>query len=1231
MRSRDQRDIAAFDVASDREHIRLKSMYLGKRSITVRPEWVLENNSTFVSRDVAGCPAIFKCIEEIISNAYDNYERVFAAKSKTPVLNIRVRHDRATGMITVANDGDGIPVIRSPKYDNLYIPDGIFSMARCGSNIYKEDGSTLGGTNGYGAKLTIFMSTFAEVKTTDGARGLTFAKQFADGLAVGEPVVAPTKAAAGTQVRFSLDWSLFTQNEQPAAYTPAVAHGIDTFLTRWLKLLAYAIHADGRRCTVTYNDANMYDAGIFARFGSEPIYITHTADGTKWTYVVSLVSPQYKIGIINGVYVRGEITTIERLLASVKKHMRTTIKATFGKDVTTTQLDAILGNISVCFIGRVRGVEWNAQNKDTAGVPESELARFGEVTDRQLAQIWKLVEPLVVDMLEAKTTRTVKYEKYEPAQRVKTDPGKCMLLIVEGKSAAGATRDGLKNKIFQKRFGAMVPYIGLFQLKGVPINASRNIKYVAAGNRQLIKQTDKLKNNAEINGLISALGAEIGKTYDDSVDGVANRGRLNYGRAVLLTDQDIDATNIQSLTINNVRRLCRGLVESNSFFNIVYTALVRVYLAKHIHEFYTEDAFRRWCSDNPTALTGVKKDAVKYVKGLASNNGAERIKICMNIFERCYRMHGDWPEFDKFLGDDPAMRRTLVNSPVLVFDCEPTRDISVYMHLHSGQKAFMKENIERKLPSPFDGLVPSRRKAVAVAKSLKARAYGVDVICGEALRNFEYHHGAASLISTLNKMSQVFVGANNVPFYLPEGQSGTNDAGGADSGQSRYVKLMPNLGVLSAMFPAADADLLPYVLSDGIKVEPRHYLPILPPVLETRITVAHGWNCAIYARDLTAVVKAVHDKIAGKSVRGRVLPFWSRGGEDIQIVNGRECSMGAFHIEQRRGRDWLVITKLPYRCWRQQYIAFLKKLLRGDKSEMHELKRKSEKASAEPGAKKKGGRGGNGDAAAPALNASAAPASTAPKPGGRASVFDTIENAPFEDRISVRLVPAYADALDKVYVADLPTESKLRTYFQLYTDMRPILNFYDDGVCEYANYIDVVEAWFPKRHALYCQRIERENMLLTCRAIELRELIRYCGEYATLRNDMHAITEQADIAMLAAAGFKKLNTGVLAKHGGMLADAIMAKLTGPKASFDYIRNLRRRDLVMERNAERQRELADIERKLQECGGSGGAPIGDIVARVWRSEIQTLVGEIKKGMAMDWKTPHDKKLYDSLLG
>ena len=542
------------------------------------------------------------------------------------------------------------------------------------------------------------------------------------------------------------------------------------------------------------------------------------------------------------------------------------------------------------------------------------------------------------------------------------------------------------------------------------------------------------------------------------------------------------------------------------------------------------------------------------------------------------------------------------------------------MHLHSGQKAFMKENIERKLPSPFDGLVPSRRKAVAVAKSLKARAYGVDVICGEALRNFEYHHGAASLISTLNKMSQVFVGANNVPFYLPEGQSGTNDAGGADSGQSRYVKLMPNLGVLSAMFPAADADLLPYVLSDGIKVEPRHYLPILPPILETRITVAHGWNCAIYARDLTAVVKAVHDKIAGKSVRGRMLPFWSRGGEDIQIVNGRECSMGAFHIEQRRGRDWLVITKLPYRCWRQQYLSFLKKLLRGDKSEMQELKRKSEKANAEPSAKKKGAAAAAGGALPVATAAGAA------KPGGRASVFDTVENAPFEDRISVRLVPAYADALDKVYSADLPTESKLRTYFQLYTDMRPMLNFYDDGVCEYTNYIDVVEAWFPKRHALYCQRIERENALLMCRAIELRELIRYCGEYATLRNDMHAISEQTDIALLADAGFKRLDTRVLAKHGGMHAAAILAKLTGPKASFDYIRNLRRRDLVMEQNVCRQTELADIERKLREHSG----PIADIVARVWRNEIQILVGEIKKGLAMDWKTPHDKKLYDSLL-
>lgn len=1193
MHSNDTADIAEFDVASDREHIRLKSMYLGKRSILPVNEWLWADNK-FTYGSTLRCQAIDKCIEEIISNAIDNYDRAFERKSKTPVTAIDVAFNRDTGVIRVTNNGDGIPIVRSPKYNDMYIPDGIFSMARCGSNIHKDANSTLGGTNGYGAKLTIFMSTSAEVNTTDGVRKLTFAKKFADGLSVGDPVVGPTTGPAGTQVAFKLDWSLFTQHELPAEYTPELSAGIDAFIVRWLKFLAYMVKLDGRGCNITYNGGNMYDADLFAKFGGEALYIVQKSAGTTWTYVVSLVAPQYKIGIINGVYVRGEITTVERMLAAIKRHLRATIKSTFGKELSSLQLDALLLNISICFIGRVRGVEWNAQNKDTAGIPESEIARFGEITDKQLAQVWKLLEPLIADMLETKNTRAPKYDKYEAAQRVRIDPSRCLLLIVEGKSAAGATRDGLKNKIFQKRFGSLVPYIGLFQLKGVPINAGRNVKQIKVGTRHVIKQTDKLKNNVEVNGLLSALGIEVGRRYDNSEEGLANRAKLNYGRAVLLTDQDIDATNIQSLTINNIRSLCTGLVESDSFFSVVYTALVRVYLTKEIHEFYTEDAFRQWCLQNPRALVGAKKDAVKYVKGLASNNGAERIKICMNIFDRCYRMHGDWNEFDKFLGDDPAVRRALVNSPIVVFDCENTRDIDVYTHLHGGQKAFMCENLERKLPSPFDGLVPSRRKSVAVAKTLKSRPYGVDVICGEALRNFEYHHGAASLISTLNKMSQVFIGANNIPYYLPEGQSGTSDAGGADSGQSRYVKLMPNLPVLSAMFPSADADLLEYVLSDGVEVEPHNYLPILPPILETRITVAHGWNCAIYARDLKSVVRAVRDKLAGIDITGRVLPFWSRGGENVQIINGGEYSLGEFHIETRRGREWMVITKLPYRCWRQPYLSFLKKIQKGDKAEVQEIKRKASKQS------------GVGTV--------------------RPIVFDNIENAPFEDAIHVRLKANYRDILAAMYKAEPDDVIKLRTYFQLYTDMRPTLNFYHNGVINYTMYSDIITDWFVQRRGLYVKRLERERELLQCRIAELREVVRYCEEYHTMQNDMQNISDADDIAILRQKKFTPLNVAVITSHRGMLAADIRAAFTGAAASYDYLRNMRRRDLVREQNLKRRGELAELERE----SATYAADVSPLVATVWLREIKVLLREVKKGIAMEWKTPHDKKLYDQLL-
>ena len=50
-----------------------------------------------------------------------------------------------------------------------------------------------------------------------------------------------------------------------------------------------------------------------------------------------------------------------------------------------------------------------------------------------------------------------------------------------------------------------------------------------------------------------------------------------------------------------------------------------------------------------------------------------------------------------------------------------------------------------------------------------------------------YHHGEASLISTIINMAQDFVGSNNLPLLLPLGQFGTRAQGGRDFASARYI------------------------------------------------------------------------------------------------------------------------------------------------------------------------------------------------------------------------------------------------------------------------------------------------------------------------------------------------------------------------------------------------------------------------------------------------------------
>ena len=64
----------------------------------------------------------------------------------------------------------------------------------------------------------------------------------------------------------------------------------------------------------------------------------------------------------------------------------------------------------------------------------------------------------------------------------------------------------------------------------------------------------------------------------------------------------------------------------------------------------------------------------------------------------------------------------------------------------------------------------------------------MQALAGYTSDSCDYKHGEGVLIETIKKMAQDFVGANNVPLLVPNGQFGTRADGGTESsGAARYL------------------------------------------------------------------------------------------------------------------------------------------------------------------------------------------------------------------------------------------------------------------------------------------------------------------------------------------------------------------------------------------------------------------------------------------------------------
>ena len=883
----------AYQKKTHREHIlSLPDTYIGSIANTEDTVF-LRDGDTFTQQTITLNPGFYKLIDELLVNAHDQVVRLRTRNSTNPVKKITISADSTH--FYIENDGEPIDVVQHPEH-KVWVPQMIFAELLTSTNYDASEKKLVGGKNGYGVKLVNIFAKHMEVMIVDAERKLSYQQRYSMNMTrINEPTVKPSKSKSSVAVKWEPDFERFGMKE--------ISPDMLRLIERRVWDLAMTV---GKDTKVIWNGETLKCKNLveYAKsYGCDPVLYESPND--RWHIAIGQAEDgAYNQSFVNGIWTSKGGTHVDAVVSQVTNHI---VEYLDTKKKTKVKPSLVREQLAVFCVSMIENPSFTSQTKETLTTKVSAFGSSPKLSDDTLKKIVTKLG-IVEKILEAqavkdskdntktdgkKQSRITGIPKLDDAAYAGTaQSAKCTLILTEGDSAKAMALSGLSQE--QRKL------YGVYPLKGKVLN---------------VKDTSdaKVEHTKEIAELKKILGLQSGKKYESTAE-------LRYGSIMIMTDQDYDGSHIRGLLINLFHELWHELIAIPGFLTYMATPIVKAVKGTTVKNFYSQYEYEEWRKTD--ASKGFK---VKYYKGLGTSTRDE----AKDYFAKPQAVRFDFTQgsdeaidlaFNKQRADD---RKTWLQGYDKTALVPAGLQVPYTDFIHKDLIHFSNYNLERAIPSMMDGLKVSQRKILYAAfKRNLTSEIRVAQFAGYVSEHSGYHHGEASLNEAIIGMAQDFMGANNLPWLVPQGQFGTRIQGGKDSASPRYIHTFLQ-SVVKKLVPSEDFPVLTYRDDDGLPVEPHCYVPILPMLLVNGSRgIGTGYSTSIPGYNPKELKDMLVAWLKGQSdALDRPLKPYFKG------FKGTVSDDGTLQGIYTKQKDEFVVTELPPGTWTQDYRIWLEKEL----------------------------------------------------------------------------------------------------------------------------------------------------------------------------------------------------------------------------------------------------------------------------------------------------------------